>query len=503
MKTQIRVKPSKPQYDILTSKKQVNLFLAGQGSGKTHCAGLLSGTLISNYPRVHGFIGANTYMQLSDSTLFRIRHVWKEIFGWSEYSKSNRAGSYVVDVQPPEHFNTEKHEYDSYYGKICFEDGTVIYKGSLDNYKAHEGKEFAWAILDETKDTKEEAVKEVIIGRLREKGMELDGQAWNPLYIFTSPAKVQWINEWFSLEQYADEITKLIYSEETYFKKEIDNKLAVISSTFHNAANLPGNYIDNQKKNLHQALQDMLIYGNPFSQSGGEFYKCFKRSVHVVSNPKDNGFPMLYKPSLPLHISFDFNVNPYMTCTIWQVDGKKANQIDEICLQNPNNTTPATCKEFARRYQSHQAGLFIYGDPAGDHEDTRVEKREEKKYNDFRLIINNLTQFRPELRVDRAAPPVVMRGNFINSIFESCFEGIEILIGSNCVNSINDYVYGKEASDGRKLKELEKSEATKISYQKYHHTSDANDYLLCHIFKNEFRKYQTGNAGERPTIMWR
>ncbi len=209
--------PSKPQFDIITSQEQVNLFLSGQGGGKTFCAGAISGKLISDFPEVHGFIGANTYTQLTDSTLSRIRTVWAHEFGWTEWSRTNVHGSYVVDINPPAHFNTEGHQYDSYYGKITFVWGTVIYKGSLDNYKAHDGKEFAWSILDETKDTKVEAVMEVILGRLREQGMQNDrGEPWNPLFIFTSPAKVKWLNDWFDLNKYSEEITRLIYSSETY-----------------------------------------------------------------------------------------------------------------------------------------------------------------------------------------------------------------------------------------------------------------------------------------------
>lgn len=492
---EIRIKPTRPQYDILVSQKQINIFLAGQGSGKTFCAGIISGIMITKYPNIHGFIGANTYMQLSDSTLYRIRTVWREDFGWTEYSKFNPKGNYVVDIQPPTHFNTQGHEYDTYYGKICFQNGTVIYKGSLDNYKAHEGKEFGWAILDETKDTKEEAVKEVIIGRLRERGMTNEsGEPWNPLFIFTSPAKVQWINEWFSLEKFSTEITTSIYSSDTYFRQEIENKFVVISSTYHNEQNLPENYIENQKLNMHRGLQDMLIYGNPFSQSGGEFYKCFNRIKQVKPNPITNGHHHFYKAGLPLHITFDFNVHPYMTCNVWQMDGKKATQIDEICLSNPNNTTPTVCKEFIRRYQGHEAGLFIYGDPSGDHEDTRVEKRTEEKYNDFVLIRNALAQFKPALRIDSAAPPVVMRGNFINTIFEKNFEGIEIIIGDNCKNTINDYQYLKEDADGRKFKEKVKDPQTLVSYEKLGHTSDANDYFICWVFRSEFTKYQRGTS---------
>jgi hypothetical protein len=227
---------------------------------------------------------------------------------------------------------------------------------------------------------------------------------------------------------------------------------------------------------------------------GGEFYKCFKFSKHIIPNPRLNGHIALYKANLPLHISFDFNVNPYMTCTIWQIEGKKAIQIDEICAPNPNNTTPAICREFVRLYNNHPGGLFVYGDPAGEHEDTRVEKRTEQKYNDFVLIRNELAAFRPTLRTESKAPPVVMRANFINSILDSNYEGCQILIGDNCKNSIKDLQYLKEASDGRKHKEKVKDEGTGVTSEKYGHTSDSMDYIICSVFRNEFNKYQRGTV---------
>ena len=487
----IRVKPSRPQFDLITSQKQINLFLAGQGSGKSHAAGIISGTFINQFPGVRGFIGANTYLQLSDSTLFRIRSVWKEFFGWSEFGRANPRGNYVIDVQPPAHFSREGHEFDSYYGKICFKSGTVIYKGSLDNYKAHDGKEFGWALLDETKDTKEEAVKEVILGRLRQPGMFTQkGEPWNPLFILTSPAKVPWINEWFGLDDFTTEIVSKIYSEETYFRKEIDNKLVVISSAYHNQRNLPANFLSNQMKNLTPGLRDLLIYANPFASTGGEFYKCFSRLNNVIDNKKIHGKPELYDEKLPLHISFDFNTSPYMTCTIWQIKGKKVKAIDEICLESPRNRTRDVCEEFALRYHDHTAGLFVYGDPAGKHEDTRTEKGE----NDFTKIMGALRKFRPSLRVAKMAPPVKGRGDFMNVIFEQGYDNIEVLIGSNCGHLIADLTYGKEASDGTKLKEKAINPQTKVSSEKYHHCSDSMDYFMTMAFAREFAQFQTNGA---------
>jgi len=491
--------PTKPQYDIIVSRKAVNLFLAGQGSGKTHCAGAISAMLISNFPKVKGLIAANTYDQLNRSTMYRIREVWEHEFGICEYDSNTSKGCFVVGITPPKHFNTEGHNYDRYNNIISFDNGATIYIGSFDNYKALDGMEIGWGILDETKDTKEEAVKEVIVGRLRQKGLFVNKKGeltinpkeatpFNPLYIFTSPAKVQWINEWFSLDKFQDEITAQIYSDKSYFRKEIGNKLITISSTYHNIANLPSNYIENQRENLHSGLQDMLIYGNPFSKAGGEFYKCFSRN--------DNTCEPKYKSHLPLHITWDFNVNPFVTCCVWQLEGKTAIQIDEICLQSPKNKTEDTCNEFIRRYTGHNAGLFIYGDPSGKQEDTRSEKG----FNDYVIIRQFLNQFKPSLRVANVAPPVKTRGDFINTVFEKNVLGLKFLIGKNCKHSINDYVYLKEASDGTKLKEKVKNPDTGITYEKYGHPSDANDYLLCYAFAAEFILYQKGGISPKISL---
>lgn len=222
-------------------------------------------------------------------------------------------------------------------------------------------------------------------------------------------------------------------------------------------------------------------------QTGGNFYKLFRRARDTTE--------LKYNPALALHISFDFNVNPYMTCTIWQVDGKKAMQIDEICLISPDNRTESVCKEFERRYRLHAAGLFIYGDPSGMQEDTRSEKG----HNDYVVILRHLAKFRPSMRVAKSHPAVVMRGNFINDVFAHQFDGLQFIIGNNCSKTISDYMYLKEASDGTKAKTKEKDPQTGVTFEKYGHTSDANDYFQCYAFNAEYTKYQKSGQGVRVT----
>jgi phage terminase large subunit len=212
----------------------------------------------------------------------------------------------------------------------------------------------------------------------------------------------------------------------------------------------------------------------------GNFYKMFKRTTLVGD--------VEYNPLLPLHLTFDFNVHPHVTICVWQMVGKECKQIDEICLMSPKNRTSFACQHFAHKYRSHAGGVFIYGDPAGIHEDTRTEKGT----NDFSLIGKELFNFRPQMRYQKTAPPVNMRGQFIDEIFFSNYGGITITIGRNCKKTIEEYENLKEAADGTKAKIKVKDKATGISYEQYGHISDANDYFLCTVFQSDFQRYQIG-----------
>ena len=218
-------------------------------------------------------------------------------------------------------------------------------------------------------------------------------------------------------------------------------------------------------------------------KSGGEFYKSFAMDDHIVD--------VEYNPDLPLHISFDENVNPYITATAWQVYGdnkKELKQISEFCLTSPNNTLSKLCQAIDAEFYSHKSGMFIYGDATSKKQDTKLEKG----HNFFTLIRDYLTKFRPVLRVPSANPSVVMRGNFINQVLEKGFDGVSIAISSNCKNTIKDYINVKEDNDGTKKKQKIMNAETKVSYEQFGHTSDANDYFIIECVKSSYLLYQNG-----------
>lgn len=474
---------SRPQLAMLRSTAPVNLFLAGVGSGKTYIGGIISYRFVSKFPKVRGFIAANTYLQLTQSTLFRIREYWKSI-GITEYDKSNPAGRYVINKKPPVHFITEGHNFDDYYGIVSFANGGIIFTGSLDHAEAHYGKEIGWAILDETRDSDETDVKEIILSRLRQKGIFIkdgqlaeQGKEFNPVYFLTTPARVDWINELFSLDKFIDEISEKIYSDKTFFEKQFDNKFVTISSTYHNARNLPQNYINDLKLQYSEERFRSLVYANPFTVTGGEFYSSFSRVKHV--------FPLKYDPQLAIHISFDQNTVPYNTALVYQIKQEKGNWIamciDEICLVNPRNSTEEVCEEFIIRYPNHKAGLFYYGDASG-HNRSVMSKDFKHHYEvieyKLRKYLNNKSD-----RTLLVNPNVITRRDFMNLIFEEKLP-IRHYVNESCKNTIADFMYLKQDIEGKKDKHVVTDADTGEKYQKYGHASDCADYLFVELFKN-------------------
>lgn len=478
----------------------LNLFHSGQGAGKTFSMGVLSFNFITHCPASKGFIGANTYKQLSDSTLLEIFHVWKDHFDFVE------GRDFVKDKQPPSEFVQPEVNLKSYANTITCKNGALIFVGSLDNYLAHDGKTLAWALLDETKDTKEEAVKDVILARLREKGLHCDntadpkkfhfpynnkgkGKPQNPLYIFTSPAKSQWLSEMFKLEELREPILSRIFHKDRYFYSHADNRCIVISSTYHNEHNLPPGYIENRMEILTPEKVDMNIYGSPFGKTGGEYYSAFDHDRHVKETR--------IKANTAFHLSFDFNVNPYMPAIILQVipasdthdNRMKVRIIDEIALESPRNTIEDVCSQFRAEFgHLTRSGLFYYGDATGKN---RIPVKQTRTY--FNVISRELSGLvtRSSERILSQNPrhqaigrQTLGRRDFMNACLKGAY-GFDIEISPKCSKLIADLQFLKEDVNGAKHKEKETRNG--ISYEKYGHMSDALDAVICYLFEKHWR----------------
>lgn len=519
----IEIELSEPQTAVMASRAAVILQMAGQGGGKSQVIGYVSAQLIESFPLAKGFLGANTYMQLSQSTLAAVYKVWAKDFGLVEYDpKENPGGAFVVDKKPPAHFEKLHPALRTYDGVISFWNGARVFIGSLENYQAHDGKEFAWGHLDETKDTKEQALKDVILGRLRQYGLwyeqtsgdlyfddKVSAQeaaargwvAWNPLYIHTSPALggVDWLNKMFKLDKFEKDIkTEVLKKERGFFYREFDNKAVIIYSTHHNAHNLPPNYIANQEANLLDEDKILkLVYGYPFAKSGGEWFPYFRRDRHVR--------PCAYRRGLSIHITWDFNATPYVTLLCAQIDfitrflddvgnkhdepgpGYKALEVmvitfyREYCLPAPQDTVEATCDAFKEDHDPTFDEVLYYGDGSGL---SRIPGL--GSLTNFKIMEDNLFMFlhndSKQVKFPNVAP--FTRRDLLNKIFAGKIPSVEIYIdGENCPNLVEDCEHVKKGPKG-KLKEETLDPITKKRFEKRGHPTDAMEYLVTEVCKH-------------------
>lgn len=264
-----------------------------------------------------------------------------------------------------------------------------------------------------------------------------------------------------------------------------DEQVFTLKTTYKDNYFLDDDYIKHltERVRIDENLHRIYVLGEwGKERTGGEFYKQFVLSKHSGK--------LRYNPDLPLHISFDENTNPYFPAVVFQIEGKKIMLIDTILGKNPNNTVNWVCREIERKYMSHKAGMFIYGDATSQKDDVK----QEKGYDLFKLIINALEKFKPIRRVATSNPSVVMRGQFINTILQQNFGGIEFVINDTCTDAIDDFMYTKEASDGKKDKKTVKDPKTGIAYQPYGHITDATDYLICYAFRTDYLNYERGGV---------
>lgn len=300
---------------------------------------------------------------------------------------------------------------------------------------------------------------------------------------------------WFYKRFFAHHYEKGEMSFSDKVETEVDGLKVIVPFTVHHSTHEDNPHLPDQYRAMLMSLKKTNPYYYDVYTRGrwgtriveGRFYKQFNQAKHTFNGENR------YVKNIPLHITFDFNVQPYVSLSIWHIIGSKMICIDEIAAREPHNSTKGICALFREKYKSHEGGLFIYGDATGRAEDTKSERG----HNNFSIIMKELSAFHPQKRVPLSNPSVAMRGNFINSIFQNNEQGLSIEINEKCTHLTSDLLFGKQASDGTKFKEEGKDKETGIRVQKYHHFSDGMDYLIIKAFQEEYNKFKSiGDLGQ-------
>lgn len=445
------------------------LILAGgaAGGGKTYLSSCWIISSCIRFPGLRAVVARKTLKSLKESVLNTIKKVlgeWGLVEG--ENYKINNLDAFI------EFWN----------GSVILMK-ELVYKPGDDSYTRLGSSEYSIAAVEEANECEEKGV-EVLMSRLR---WMTDTTFMVPKLLLTSNPTTNWVRSRFVQDD--DGNPAKLAEGEFYAPFTVDS---------NPDASFRRTYIAALNRISDVATRERLRYGNwDFVDTNkAAAYWSFNGNVHLVSNLRER----VYDPLKPLVISLDFNIMPFMSSLVVQVDYD--NQciyiLDEI-LGKPDdkeNNTPAIAAKISRRLiqERHMGGVVITGDPSGLARSTQTEYG----VNNYSIIMDNM---HPVLKARKSLlskqPPQKTRLEFINRILAS-EKGWTIKIDMRCRRLTEDMVYQRLNADGSKEKKKVSDPKLGVKYEKYGHLSDAMDYAVCLILSDEWRRFL--NNGGMPTI---
>lgn len=353
------------------------------------------------------------------------------------------------------------------------------------NFSRFGSSEYSGAFVDEVDQVSQRAV-EVLSSRLRWAVSEV-GQKGR-LLMSTNPC-LGWVKDTFVMDANGEP------------PKMRDFQCYIPFSVLDNPDDKwKSDYMEQLERLTLESEKQRLLFGNwdYVDSNDAVFYSGFDGA----NNLKDNLFKDKYDKTKALYLSFDFNILPYVSCLAAQVDveNKKVRILKEI-LGKPkgkNNRTIKTASMAARAFPDHDGIIYITGDPSGIREDTRSDQG----VNDFSQVMRGLREEgrHGRLKLIKKAPSVSLRGEWLNILFEGNNpEGWQIEIDMGCRKLTEDFIYGLASEDGSKDKKKVLDPDLKVRIEKYHHLSDAFDYLMLSILKKSYYLHKRGGRGGTQT----
>lgn len=319
-------------------------------------------------------------------------------------------------------------------------------------------------------------------GIFLEQGEELSEKAWERAKERTGSWYIDPMPPAFLFLTFNPTSTKWV--RETFYEPHVAGTL---SAPYYYQTALPNDnpYVTADQwaswREMDEITFRMMVEGDwDARRTDNSFYYGFSRTQHVGL--------VEFDPNLPVHLSFDQNVLPYVTLTCWQTFTDSAGvshlrAFDEICLEHPRNTTGELCDEFLRRWGAVTRHVFLYGDASGNKRDTR------SKETDYSIVKAKLRPFLSNTsdRTFKSNPDVLQRREWINNVFGRRYP-LDIRIGENCSNTIADFQNVATDANGHKLKRKVRG-PNKESYEEFGHCSDTADYIFTKVWEREFQRF--------------
>lgn len=248
-------------------------------------------------------------------------------------------------------------------------------------------------------------------------------------------------------------------------------------------------YLPSLKDNLSFYEFQVFVEGDWEVQlkTGNEWLHAFEIAKHVLYTK--------YTEGVPVFISIDSNVHPYIAVTCWQLIRKGMGwiirQIHELPATDPENTASGAGKKIVDwlKYVGTRDTVHLFG----DYSMKSSNNIDDAKRSFFQIIEETIRKagYRTE---DHLTPhvPVAALGDFINAIFNNEIKHLEFEIGEQCKKSVGDYIESKKDKDGTILKVIVPKTPKVPAHQKNGHLLDTLKDMVVQSFKDEYNRYLNG-----------
>lgn len=403
----IKYSPLPSQKRFHDSRARFKGFSGPIGSGKSQALCQEAIRLSYLNPGRMGLLGAPTYPMLRDAT----QVAFLEILDASKIVYDQNKAENTIIIRDTR-------------SKILFR--------PVEEFERLRGTNLAWFGLDELTYTQEESWQR-LEGRLRDpQATRLCGfGVW-------TPKGYDWVYQKFIADP-------------------VRGYKAVVAAPFENRYLLDKipDFYERLRDSYDEKFYEQEAMGSYLSMDGGRVYAMFSRAEHVKT--------LTVRPDLPLLWALDFNVDP-MSSVIVQVAGERAQVVDEIVIRR--GSTVQACEEFLRRYPRHDAGVVIFGDASGFHQQTTG-------MSDYELVreyfqVHSAT--RVTYRIPKSNPGVRDRVNLVNSQLRSAGGTVRMWVDGRCKELIRDFEQVCYKADTNQIDKDRDRLRT--------HLSDALGYLL-------------------------
>jgi hypothetical protein len=457
----------------------VATFLAGRGSGKTYVMFDLLIIIMSILPRAIFGIVAKNYFQIQTVIMQQFPEL-AESYGFTEYSKENPMGQYVVFTKPPDHWPKPYYAVRDYSRTVSWCNGHAWQLASADSAESQRGINWDGMVSDETGSYDETFKTKLIAGIRANKYRFRDSRPgrkhlkhplhWFMGYFTSLPTRPEGFH---------------VFKEKELALNDPDGHFWIEANAYDNIANLPGNFIQNLRDTLSPIAFQVEVMNEMLTRVANAFYPALDTTRNTYEQ-YDYAFDEAsgtYKPSdlavdsnKEIILGYDFN-SYFTSALVCQDQRDEFRFADELFVKESESTlVEALTIKFCERYKNHNKKIVrVRGDQSGK------KKSENAMAASFDIVFKILREYGWKVidEVQRSYPSYHDRyiiGNALLKGENPRLPKIKIHL-RNCKNLI--IAMQITGADGANFEKDKRSEKNKnVAQEQATHFTDIFDYIV-------------------------